>query len=91
MADWSKLGDFEVTTPIADLLQDISDKGIPTSKDEVSQVCCANSTFPLTVAVPLTPILAMVTHCCHLRQLPKSCLIASAFLFLEEVLHQTIN
>ena len=41
MADWSKLGDFEVTTPIADLLQDISDKGIPTSKDEVSQVCCA--------------------------------------------------
>ena len=48
MADWSKLGNFEVTTPIADLLQDISDKGIPTSKDEVSQVCCANSTLPLT-------------------------------------------
>ena len=39
-ADWSKLGDFEVTTPIADLLQEISDKGIPASKDEVSQVCC---------------------------------------------------
>lgn len=37
-SDWSKLGDFEVTTPIADLLQDISDKGIPTSKDEVGHL-----------------------------------------------------
>ena len=36
ITDWSQLGDFEMTTPLADLLQDISDKGIPTSKDEVS-------------------------------------------------------
>ena len=45
-ADWSKLGDFEVTTPVADLLQEISDKGIPASKDEVSQVCCAKTDNP---------------------------------------------
>lgn len=39
ISDWSKLGDFEMTTPIADLLQDISEKGIPTSKDEVRHFC----------------------------------------------------
>lgn len=36
--DWSQLGDFEMTTPLADLLQEISDKGIPTSVDEVSNL-----------------------------------------------------
>lgn len=45
-ADWSKLGDFEMTTPIADLLQEISDKGIPTSKDEVSHCCCVHTLLP---------------------------------------------
>lgn len=34
--DWSQLGNFEMTTPLADLLQEISDKGIPTSVDDVS-------------------------------------------------------
>ena len=57
MADWSQLGDFEVTTPVADLLQDISDKGIPTSADEVRHTffvlapipcrCCPVASFLL--------------------------------------------
>lgn len=47
-SDWSQLGDFEMTTPIADLLHDISEKGIPTSKDEVGHFCSTN----------------MYSHCC---------------------------
>lgn len=35
VADYSQLGDFEVTTPIADLLQEIEAEGVPTTKDQV--------------------------------------------------------
>lgn len=38
-ADWTKLGDFEQTTPIADLLQEIQAEGVPTSEDQVCFFC----------------------------------------------------
>ncbi|DBB18419.1 TPA: hypothetical protein ACH3X3_000065 [Trebouxia sp. C0006] len=33
--NWTQLGDFEQTTPIADLLQEIQAEGVPTSEDQV--------------------------------------------------------
>ena len=36
VADWSQLGDFEVTTPVADLLQEIEAEGVPTTEDQAS-------------------------------------------------------
>ncbi len=34
-ADWTQLGDFEQTTPIADLLQEIQAEGVPTTENQV--------------------------------------------------------
>ncbi len=38
-ADWTQLRDFEQTTPIADLLQEIQAEGVPTTEDQVFFSC----------------------------------------------------
>lgn len=63
LADWSQFGDFEMTTPIADLLQDISEKGIPTSKDEVSTFFRHTFRLAACFAVPHTA-LSNLDYCC---------------------------
>ena len=57
-ADWSSLGDFEVTTPLADLLQDISAQGIPTSEDQVKMTCTLSRAW-LTLIAGLMPTVAV--------------------------------
>lgn len=94
--DWSQFGDFEMTTPIADLLQDISEKGIPTSKDEVKDDVdlilnsfCKPDTFtdsekkPASCSGP-TVVLALEPHECLLDDVTKTVTCKPAQLVLTK-------
>ncbi|KAL3162642.1 hypothetical protein ABBQ38_008687 [Trebouxia sp. C0009 RCD-2024] len=94
--DWSQLGDFEMTTPLADLLQEISDKGIPTSVDEVKgdvdlilNSFCKPDTFTASEKMPAscsgpTVVLALEPHECLLDDATKTVTCKPAQLVLTK-------
>ena len=57
VADWSQLGDFEVTTPVADLLQEIEAEGVPTTEDQV------NPHLPVSLYESLLDIICTALPC----------------------------
>ncbi len=73
-ADYSQLGDFEVTTPIADLLQEIEAEGVPTSED---QAC-----FPFYLFFSISDLQISVVHYLVYIKRPGMLLLHSDFLAL---------
>ncbi|DBA78609.1 TPA: hypothetical protein ACH3X1_008538 [Trebouxia sp. C0004] len=95
--NWTQLGDFEQTTPIADLLQEIQAEGVPTTEDQVKadvndiiNAFCTSDSFKNSSKVLAscsgpTIILAMEPHECLLDDSTKQVTCKPAQLVLTKL------